>query len=123
MKALLNLIFAAVVAANLALSPAAAQAPYDPQLTRLAEVLGSIHFLRGLCGQEETVWRERMEALIEAEAPSEERRAMLIASFNRGYRAFSGVYTSCTEAAVQAIERYMKEGETLTEEITRRYGN
>jgi len=123
MKPLLKPLFAGILAACLSFMPASAQAPYDTQLMRLAEVLGSIHFLRSLCGEEESVWRDRMEALILAEAPSEERKARLIASFNRGYRAFAGVYTSCTEAAAQAVARYMKEGETLTDEITRRYGN
>ncbi|WP_011580302.1 MULTISPECIES: TIGR02301 family protein [Chelativorans] len=123
MKTILKLLSAAVLASTFSLSQAAAQVPYDPQLMRLAEILGSVHFLRGLCGEEEPVWRERMESLLQAEAPSEERRAKLTASFNRGYRAFAGVYTNCTDAAVQAIDRYMKEGETLTDEITRRYGN
>ncbi|WEX07659.1 TIGR02301 family protein [Chelativorans sp. AA-79] len=123
MKALCKLLTAGATAMILSLSPAAAQAPYDPQLMRLAEVLGSVHFLRGLCGEKEGVWRAQMEALLDAEAPSEERRAKLVASFNRGYRSFAGVYTSCTDSALQAIDRYMKEGETLTNEITLRYGN
>ncbi|WP_309084020.1 TIGR02301 family protein [Chelativorans sp.] len=108
----------------LSLAPAGAQeAPYDAQLTRLAEVLGSVHFLRGLCGEADGVWRAQMEALLKAEAPSEERRARLVAAFNHGYRSFAAVYTSCTDQAVRAIDRYMKEGEKLTSEIALRYGN
>lgn len=111
----------------LALAPAppaaAAEAPYEEQLLRLAEVLGSVHFLRRLCGEEGESWRGRMEALLEAEDPEPERRARLVARFNHGYRSFEASYSTCTASAVEAIRRYMKEGETLTGEIALRYGN
>ena len=123
MKAVSKFLSQSALAAMMSFGPAAAQAPYDEQLLRLAEVLGSVHFLRGLCGEKDGVWRAQMEALLKAEAPSEERRAKLIASFNHGYRSFAAIYSTCTEAAVQAIDRYMKEGEALTNEITLRYGN
>lgn len=90
---------------------------------RLSEILGSLHFLRNLCGEEGNQWRERMEKLLDAEKPDPARRAKLIASFNRGYRSFEGTYTKCTASAAEAIARYMKEGETLTNEVTGRYGN
>lgn len=101
----------------------AAEAPYEPSLVRLAEVLGSLHYLRNLCGESGEAWRQQMEKLIEAEKPDAARKARLVASFNRGYRSFESVYTSCTAAAVESIRRYMKEGETLTREVTARYGN
>jgi uncharacterized protein (TIGR02301 family) len=123
MKPIFQPFRAGALVTLLLLTPAAAQAPYDPQLIRLAEVLGSVHFLRNLCGESESTWREQMEALIQAEAPSEERKAKLIASFNHGYRSFASIYTTCTDSALRAIERYMKEGETLTSEIAMRYGN
>ncbi|MCT7375973.1 TIGR02301 family protein [Chelativorans salis] len=115
---------AALFLASVFAAPAAAvDAPYDRQLMRLSEVLGSIHYLRRLCGEEDGGWRAQMEALLRAEAPSEERRAKLVASFNHGYRSFAAIYSTCTESAVQAIERYMSEGEALTSEIVLRYGN
>lgn len=120
----LTKIFAASALTILAFMPIAdAQAPYDPKLLRLAEILGSIQFLRSLCGETNGPWRAQMEALLEAEAPSEERKAKLIASFNHGYRSFAAVYSSCTEAAIEAIDRYMEEGEALSSEIAQRYGN
>lgn len=102
---------------------AAVEAPFDPGLMRLAEVLGSLHFLRNLCGESGHRWREQMEKLLEAENPEPERRARFIASFNRGYRSFEGTYVSCTASATEAIGRYMKEGEKLSRDITARFGN
>jgi len=100
-----------------------AEAPFEPGLMRLAEVLGSLHFLRNLCGEKGDQWRGEMEKLIDSENPDPERRARFIASFNRGYRSFGGTYTQCTASATEAISRYMKEGETLTRDIASRYGN
>ncbi|MEL6504302.1 MAG: TIGR02301 family protein [Pseudomonadota bacterium] len=98
-------------------------APYDDQLLRLSEVLGSIHYLRALCGANEgNQWRDAMGELIATEEPGPNRRARLVSSFNRGYRAFSTTYTSCTPAALLAVDRYMKEGVSLTSQITGRYG-
>jgi uncharacterized protein (TIGR02301 family) len=100
-----------------------AEAPFEPGLMRLAEVLGSLHFLRNLCGEKSDQWRSEMEKLLESENPNPERRARFIASFNRGYRSFGGTYTQCTPSATEAIGRYMKEGETLSRDIASRYGN
>ncbi|RJG45807.1 MULTISPECIES: TIGR02301 family protein [unclassified Mesorhizobium] len=112
------------VASSAATVPArAVEAPFEGSLMRLSEVLGSLHFLRNLCGEEGTQWRDQMEKLLEAEKPDPTRRAKFIASFNRGYRSFQGSYSSCTPSATEAIARYMKEGETLTRDVAARYGN
>jgi uncharacterized protein (TIGR02301 family) len=100
-----------------------AEAPFEPGLMRLAEVLGSLHFLRNLCGEKGDQWRGEMEKLLDSENPDPDRRARFIASFNRGYRSFGGTYTQCTASATEAINRYMKEGETLSRDIASRYGN
>jgi uncharacterized protein (TIGR02301 family) len=115
---------ALLLSAFLIASPAsAAEAPFERALMRLSEVLGSLHFLRNLCGEEGSRWRDQMETLLEAEKPDTERRARLIASFNRGYRSFEGTYSSCTSSATEAISRYIREGETLTRDIAAKYGN
>lgn len=105
--------------------PAAKPAPYDDRLSRFAEILGSVHYLRSLCdpGKAEE-WRSGMQALLDVETADEPaRRELLTAAFNRGYRAFASVYTQCTPAAVTAEERYRNEGATLAGEITARFGN
>ncbi len=105
-------------------SPAFAQdAPYEGKMLRLAEILGSLHYLRNLCGEAGSEWRDQMNAIVSAEKPSEAERVRLISSFNHGYRVFSDNYTRCTPSALAAIDRYMKEGENLSSEIISRYGN
>jgi uncharacterized protein (TIGR02301 family) len=99
-------------------------APYEAQLNRLAEVLGSITYLRSLCGAQKEDWRDAMRQLLDADTANEpKRRETLTAAYNRGYRSFAAVYTSCTVAAQTAAERYRNEGATLATEITSRFGN
>ena len=107
--------------------PAPAQdaaAPFDGDLQRLAEILGTLHYLRGICGSNEgPKWRNQMQALIDAETPSGERRARMIAGFNRGYNGFQQTYRSCTPAASVAIRRYIEEGSKISRDLTARYAN
>jgi uncharacterized protein (TIGR02301 family) len=99
-------------------------APYDDRLLRMAEILGSVHYLRNLCNGREEEWRQLMAALLAEEAKNEPKRAAkLTASFNRGYRAFAATYTKCTPQAITAEEKYRAEGATLATEITARFGN
>lgn len=115
--------------------PAAAAAPaqpqaetlppaYDEQMMRLAEILGSLHYLRELCGAKEgQLWRNEMEKLIVQEAPSELRKQKLTARFNRGFRGFQEIYRECTPSAAEAANRYLRQGVRLAAEIPGRYGN
>ena len=99
-------------------------APYDRDLQRLAEILGALHYLRALCGANEgQKWRNEMQALVDAETPSGERRDKLVAGFNRGYRGFQQTYRACTPAADLVIRRYLEEGAKISREITARYAN
>ena len=102
-------------------SLSAGLAPYDDRLQRLSEILGSVHYLRNLCGERSNEWREQMEGLLAVEKPEPNRRARLIAQFNKGYRGFDSVYTTCTPQALTAVERYMEEGKTLAADINSRY--
>jgi uncharacterized protein (TIGR02301 family) len=109
------------------LGPARAQdaaAPFDGDLQRLAEILGSLHYLRGICGTNEgSKWRNQMQALIDAETPSGDRRTRMIAGFNRGYNGFQQTYRTCTPAATVAIRRYIEEGAKISRDLTARYAN
>ena len=119
-------LFTAAAIVLLLAAPARAQsaAPFDGDLQRLSEILGALHYLRALCGSNEgQKWREQIEALVEAEAPSGERRQQMVASFNRGYRGFQQTYRSCTPAADIAIRRYLDEGARIARDITARYAN
>ncbi len=101
-----------------------AAAPFDGDLQRLAEILGTLHYLRGICGTNEGLkWRNQMQALIDAETPSGDRRARMIAGFNRGYNGFQQTYRTCTPAASVAIRRYIGEGSKISRDLTARYAN
>src|SRR5262249_47064193 len=111
----------------LATAPARAEtsgAPFDGSLQRLAEILGALHYLRAVCGANEgQKWRNEMQAIVDAETPSGERRLKMIASFNRGYRGYQQTYRTCTPAADLVIRRYLEEGSKLAREMTARYAN
>ncbi|GIQ77954.1 TIGR02301 family protein [Bradyrhizobium sp. RD5-C2] len=101
-----------------------AAAPFDGDLQRLAEILGALHYLRGICGSNEGAkWRNEMQALIDAETPSGDRRARMVAGFNRGYNGFQQTYRTCTPAASVAIRRYIEEGSKISRDLTARYAN
>lgn len=115
------------LAASVAAGGARAQegaAPFDADLQRLAEILGTLHYLRGICGANDGArWRNEMQALVDAETPSGERRARLIAGFNRGYAGFQQTYRSCTPAAGVTIRRSLDEGSKISRDLTARYAN
>ncbi len=121
----------AAMVATLTLAPAdtraraeAAAAPFDGSLQRLAEILGALHYLRNICGANEgQKWRNEMQAIMDAEVPSGERRLRMIASFNRGYRGYQLSYRTCTPAAEIVIRRYLEEGSKIAREMTARYAN
>ena len=101
-----------------------AAAPFDGDLQRLAEILGSLHYLRGICGSNDgPKWRNQMQALLDAETPSGDRRTRMIAGFNRGYNGFQQTYRTCTPAATVAIRRYVEEGAKISRDLTARYAN
>ena len=123
---MLRLLTIALLSLALAGLPARAQAPapFDGNLQRLAEIMGALHYLRALCGANEgQKWRTEVQALIDAEAPSGDRRTRMIAAFNRGYRGFQQTYRSCTPAADVVIRRYLDEGSRIAREVTARYAN
>lgn len=102
----------------------ASGAPYMRPLARLSSILGSVHFLRRLCGDEDAeVWRDKMSEILATLAPNPADRQILTAAFNDGFRAFESTYRNCTPAARVALARYQGEGSTLSREISARYGN
>ncbi|HMK88752.1 MAG TPA: TIGR02301 family protein [Methylocystis sp.] len=107
--------------------PAAAEpppAPYDPQLQRLAELLGGLAYLRDLCGDKDgESWRDMMARLRDADAPSGPRRQRLTAAFNRGFSDYQLTYRDCTPNARLVIARHLAETQGLAREVSARYGN
>lgn len=113
-------IAASLLVLGLLTAPAHAeeQRPYDNKLLRLAELLGAVHYLRELCGaQEGQLWRDKMEALAEAEGTSALRRAKLVQSFNKGYRSYRRTYQTCTKSAETAVARFLAEGAEIADAV------
>jgi uncharacterized protein (TIGR02301 family) len=99
------------------------EAPYEGQLLRLAEILGTLSYLRDLCGARDGKdFRAQMNALIGAEAANEARRDRLAGAFNKGFQSFETVYRSCTANAESLMNAYIEEGGTLSRDIASRFG-
>ncbi len=89
--------------------------PYDAQLLRLSEILGAVHYLRELCGQNDgQTWRDQMRELTNAEGASALRKARLVENFNKGYRGYSRTYRTCNRSAIIAINRFIDQGAAIT---------
>jgi len=120
-----------ILAAAISASPASVSAqsrgsdapPYEPDLMRLSEIMGALHFLRPLCGEtDDPDWRSRMETLLVVETRDENRRRRFIERFNQGYRGFSAIYRNCTSSASTAMGQYILEGEAIIRRVSSRYG-
>jgi uncharacterized protein (TIGR02301 family) len=124
LRRVLLLASIALIAAGVPARAEVAPAPFDGSLQRLAEILGALHYLRGICGANEgQKWRNEMQSLVDAEAPQGDRRARMIASFNHGYRGYQQTYRTCTPAADLVIRRYLEEGSKIIRDVTARYAN
>ncbi len=98
--------------------------PYEGQLVRLSEVLGALAFLRDLCQEKDGGdWRDKMAALIEAEAPSGPRRDKYVAAFNRGFHGYELTYRACTQNAKDATARYLDEAAKISRDVSYRFGS
>lgn len=98
-------------------------APYEPELLRLSEVMGSLAYLRQLCeGREAGEWRTRMAALLDAEGTTPARRERLTAAYNRGFRAYAPMHRRCTDGSREAASRLAIDGEKLSRALAGRYG-
>ncbi|MDQ0391702.1 TIGR02301 family protein [Labrys monachus] len=98
--------------------------PYEPQLLRLSELMGALHYLRGLCGfADAPAWRDEMNALMAAQALDEAAKERFAGAFNRGFRTFSETYRTCNEAAGGIIRSYLDQSGAITKELESRYGH
>ncbi len=95
--------------------------PYQRQMERLAEIMGSLYFLQPLCQPQTTDWRAEMDELITLDEPNEDRRQRLAGAFNGGYTAFARFHRHCTPAAKEALSRLLTEAEKTAREIHTRF--
>ena len=95
--------------------------PYQQQMERLAEIMGSLYFLQPLCVDGSEDWRAQMAELITLDEPDEDRRQRLAGAFNLGYTAYSRFHRACTPAARAALTRLLVEAERTAREIHTRF--
>ncbi|MGA2043761.1 MAG: TIGR02301 family protein [Roseiarcus sp.] len=97
--------------------------PYEPQLLRLAELMGALAFLRDLCGAGDAgAFRERMGSLLDAEAKTQARKEAMAGAYNRGFGDYGLFYRTCTPAAREIIVRFLDEAARISADIANRYG-
>jgi uncharacterized protein (TIGR02301 family) len=98
-------------------------APYEGPLLRLSEILGTLSYLRDLCGGKDGHnFRAQMGDLLAAESANEARRDRLAGAFNKGFMNFETVYRTCTPNAQSLMNSYIDEGGTLARDISSRFG-
>lgn len=110
-----------VLASALAAAPAAAQdTEFGVRVKALAETLGAVHYLRGLCtNDEQTIWRDAMMELIRLEEPSRAQRQEMTRRFNQGYHSARDRFPRCTRDAEREAERLAAEGAQTAAELAR----
>jgi uncharacterized protein (TIGR02301 family) len=119
---LTRLAAAVALVTALGLGPAnAVDPPYQEDMERLSEILGSLYFLQPLCYQYEIDWRDQMADLIALDEPDDDRRSRLTGAFNAGYEAYARLYRLCTESAREALTRLLVEAERTARDIHSRY--
>lgn len=122
MRRTLRLLAPPLLALFVSAGPAAAiDPPYQAQMERLAEILGSLYFLQPLCQPGLENWRTQMAELITLDQPDEDRRQRLAGAFNAGYKAYSRLYRVCTVSAAEALTRLLVEAEQTARDIHSRY--
>ena len=112
------------IALVLALGSAPALAidpPYQKQMERLSEIMGSLYFLQPLCSSSSVDWRVQMADLIALDKPDEDRRQRLAGAFNAGYTAYARFHHACTPAAQEALTRLLQEAERTARDIHTRF--
>lgn len=97
--------------------------PYEPQLLRMAEVIGALSYLRDLCGDGDgAAFRAKFGNLLETEGNTPSRKETLAGAFNRGLRDYELTYRACTPAARQIVVRFLEEAGRIAKDIANRYG-
>ena len=104
--------------------PASAEPPpYEPQLLRMAEVIGTLSYLRDLCGEGDgATFRAKFASLLETEGNTPSRRETLAGAFNRGLRDYELTYRTCTPAAREIIAHFLDEAARIARDVANQYG-
>jgi uncharacterized protein (TIGR02301 family) len=121
MSASMRILSALLLVLALASPAVAIDPPYQRQMERLSEIMGSLYFLEPLCGDGGADWRQQMGELIELDEPDEDRRQRLAGAFNTGYSAYARFHRACTPAASTAYQRLLEEAQRIARDIHGRF--
>ena len=103
-------------------APVESPPPYEPQLLRLAEIIGALSYLRDLCGAGDgATFRAEFANLLETEGTSPERKETLAGAFNRGFRDYEMTYRACTPAARVVVARFLDEAARIAKDVAARW--
>ena len=110
------IVLSALPAPALAVDP-----PYEGQMEKLAQMLGSLYFLNPLCRTGAVDWRQQMSDLVRLDQADDDRTQRLYGAFNAGYVAYSRLYRTCTPSAEEALARLLIEAEANARDIHAHY--
>ncbi len=107
------------LALTLALAPVNAQAgSFENGLMRLAEILGSIHHLRNICGANDgPLWRNKMIDMMNVAELSAPDRKKIISHFNDAFYSARTRYPDCTTDAARRANLLFNEGHRLAKKL------
>ena len=96
--------------------------PYEPQLLRLAEIIGALSYLRDLCGAGDgATFRAEFANLMDTEGTTPARKEKLAGAFNRGLRDYELTYRACTPAARVIVARFLDEAAHIAKDVAARW--
>lgn len=109
-----------VLAAMLVLAPVNAHADgFQDGLTRLAEIFGSIHHLRNICGANDgPLWRNKMIDMMNAAELTPPERKKIITHFNDAYYSARTRYPDCSNDAARKANQLFDEGYSLAKRLS-----
>jgi uncharacterized protein (TIGR02301 family) len=85
----------------------------------LAYVLGEAHGLKQACAPDDQTWRERMQRMLEVEAPDADFEARLTTRFNDGFTARHAQYPKCDPRAARLEAKIAAQGEALAKALAK----
>ena len=87
------------------------------QMLDLAYVLGEAHALKQACTPDDQSWRERMQRMLEVEAPDSDFEAQLTTRFNDGFSARHADYPKCDPRVAKLEAKVAAQGEALAKAL------
>lgn len=117
----LTLLPALGLALVLSLAPMRAEAAdLDKGLMRLAEIFGSVHHLRDVCGANDgPLWRNKMIDMMNAAELSSKDRQRMITHFNDAYYDARTRYPYCSNHAAKRANGLFDEAHRLAARLSR----